>query len=189
MSKEELRKIYREKRSQLTPAEMSRLDDLLLIQFQKWPLGNIEKLMSFRPIEGKGEVNTHLITDYLSFRIPGLQIAYPVMEKSGFNFKAHLTNRHTEYKQNVFGIEEPLQSKNISPAELDAVLVPLLICDTKGARVGYGKGYYDRFLFECREDVLKIGFSFFEPVDAIDDIHQFDIPLSICVTPTRIYEF
>lgn len=189
MTKEALRKIYRDKRSQLTLAGSSRLDDLLLIQFQKYPLENIRTILSFRPIEGKGEVNTRLITDYLSFRIPDLQIAYPVMDETGSNFKAYLSDEETFFKQNRFGIEEPQQAAQASPRDLDAVLVPLLIADARGYRVGYGKGYYDRFLYECREDVLKIGFSYFEPVDVVDDIHQFDIPLSICVTPKKIYEF
>lgn len=189
MTKEELRKIYRKKRAELTPADMDRLDDLLLIRFQQWPLEPIRTLLSFRPIEGKGEMNTHLITDYLSFRIPDLRIAYPVIDKEGANFTAYLAEEQTRYKKNAFGIEEPVEAAVVDPGELDAVLVPLLISDTKGFRVGYGKGYYDRFLYNCKKGVLKIGFSYFEPVDRIDDIHQFDIPLSICVTPKMIYEF
>ena len=189
MKKEELRTIYRKKRAELTPADMNRLDDLLLIRFQQWPLEPIQTLLSFRPIEGRGEVNTHLITDYLSFRIPGLQVAFPVMDKEAVNFTPCLAEEQTRYKKNAFGIEEPFEAEAIDPMEIDAVLVPMLICDTKGYRVGYGKGYYDRFLFACREDVLKIGFAYFEPVEQIDDIHQFDIPLSLCVTPNKIYEF
>lgn len=189
MTKEALRKLYRQKRSGLKPAEMARLDDLLLIRFQQWPMENINTVLSFLPIEGKGEVNTHLITDYLAFRIPGLQLAYPVMDQSGSTFKSCLVDENTTYKTNAYGIEEPQHAALLPPADIDAVLVPQIICDLKGFRVGYGKGYYDRFLYECREDIMKIGFSYFEPVDAIDDIHQFDIPLSICVTPKKIYEF
>jgi len=68
-------------------------------------------------------------------------------------------------------------------------LIPLLAFDQHGYRVGYGKGYYDKFLSQCREDVVKIGLSFFEPVDNIDDINQFDISLNYCVTPQQVYEF
>ena len=189
MTKEELRKLYRQKRADLSPADMNKLDDLLLIRFQQWPLEPIQTLLSFRPIEGRGEINTRLITDYLYFRIPGLQVAYPVMDQEGINFTPCLADEQTRYKKNAFGIEEPFEAEVIDPIDIDAVLVPLLISDTKGFRVGYGKGYYDRFLFKCRENVLKIGFSYFEPVDRIDDIHQFDIPLSICITPKKIYEF
>ena len=75
------------------------------------------------------------------------------------------------------------------PDEIDLVLVPLLAFDQEGYRVGYGKGYYDKFLSQCREDVIKIGLSFFEPVDAISDINQFDMSLNYCVTPQQVYDF
>jgi 5-formyltetrahydrofolate cyclo-ligase len=65
----------------------------------------------------------------------------------------------------------------------------LLAFDTRGYRVGYGKGYYDRFLTECRPDVIKVGLSFFEPEKQIDDINRFDIPLNYCVTPQQVFQF
>lgn len=189
MKKEELRKIYRKKRSELLPADLNRLDDLLLIRFQQLPLIDINTVLSYRPMQDRAEINTSLLTDYMQFRIPGLQVAYPVMDRTGFNFKPYLVDEHTDFSQNTFGIEEPVNAGLVPSGALDAVLVPLLICDTNGYRVGYGKGYYDRFLSECREDILKIGLCYFDPVEPIEDIHQFDIPLSICVTPKTIYEF
>ena len=88
---------------------------------------------------------------------------------------------------NAFGIDEPADGKIISEDDIDLVLIPLLAFDENGFRAGYGKGYYDRFLARCRKDVIKIGFSFFEPVDEIEDIDQFDISLNYCVTPERLY--
>ncbi len=73
--------------------------------------------------------------------------------------------------------------------EIDLVLVPLLAFDKNGSRVGYGKGHYDKFLSQCRDDVIKIGLSFFDPADQIDDINQFDISLNYCVTPHQVFEF
>jgi 5-formyltetrahydrofolate cyclo-ligase len=67
--------------------------------------------------------------------------------------------------------------------------MPLLAFDSKGDRVGYGKGYYDRFLAACRKDVLKIGLSYFPPVSSIDDIEIFDKKLDFCITPERVYAF
>jgi 5-formyltetrahydrofolate cyclo-ligase len=55
--------------------------------------------------------------------------------------------------------------------------------------VGYGKGYYDRYLKRCAQDVVKIGFSYFDAIDAIEDINEFDVPLNYCITPMRVYEF
>jgi 5-formyltetrahydrofolate cyclo-ligase len=67
--------------------------------------------------------------------------------------------------------------------------VPLVAFDRKGFRIGYGKGYYDRYLKRCRPSIPMIGFSFFDPVERIRDINEFDVPLSLCITPSGIYEF
>jgi 5-formyltetrahydrofolate cyclo-ligase len=69
------------------------------------------------------------------------------------------------------------------------VLIPLLAFDRKGHRVGYGKGYYDRFLRTCRKDVVKIGFSYFDPVEKIEDASRYDVRLNYCITPNDIYRF
>ena len=55
--------------------------------------------------------------------------------------------------------------------------------------MGYGKGFYDVFLSECHPDTLKIGLSFFEPEEAIEDVFEQDVTLDYCITPNRVYEF
>jgi 5-formyltetrahydrofolate cyclo-ligase len=73
--------------------------------------------------------------------------------------------------------------------ELDMIFVPLLAFDTRGYRVGYGKGFYDKYLAGCSNDCIKVGFSYFGPVSSIDDHHEFDVPLDLCITPQNIYVF
>ena len=85
------------------------------------------------------------------------------------------------------GIPEPIH-KAIYQSNPDLILVPLLGFDKKGNRVGYGKGFYDRFLAKCRSDVLKVGVSFFEPTDRISDVSPFDIRLDYCITPARVWK-
>jgi 5-formyltetrahydrofolate cyclo-ligase len=68
-------------------------------------------------------------------------------------------------------------------------LVPLLAFDPKGYRVGFGRGYYDKYLSLCKPDVIKIGLSYFEPVEVIDDVQDFDVPLSYCITTDNVYAF
>ncbi len=189
MNKKELRLIYQHKRRQLSKQEIKRLDNLLLIQFQKQPLGDIQTILSFWPIDDKLEVNTHLMVDYLSFLIPGLQLGFPVIDMKNYAFKSILVDDETHYRMNAYGIAEPVSGEEIAAEEIDVVFVPLLAFDKRGFRVGYGKGFYDRFLKTCREDTLKIGFSYFEPQESIDDINEFDVPLNICITPNNIYEF
>ena len=87
------------------------------------------------------------------------------------------------------GIPEPVDGLEVPASKLDVVFVPLLAFDKKGHRVGYGGGFYDRFLKSCKKDVLKIGLSFFLPELEIEDIHSDDIPLDFCVTPGEVFRF
>ena len=82
MTKQELRKIYSEKRKSLTDSQRMKFDDLLLIQFQKLSFKNIHTVLSFWPMDDKGEMDTHLFTRYLSVIIPDVKICYPVTDTS-----------------------------------------------------------------------------------------------------------
>ena len=189
MLKKELRKKYNTQRLQLTAAERAKLDDLLLIQFQQVPLAPLHHIMSFVPIEGKREVNTFLLTDFLKFRNPGLQLCYPQTNIFQNTMQALIADDATEFDANEYGVPEPVHGQALEPQQLDLVLVPLLIFDKRGYRVGYGKGFYDRFLKDCRADCIKVGLSYFEPVDRIDDASGFDVPLNYCITPHMVYVF
>ena len=90
---------------------------------------------------------------------------------------------------NKWGIPEPLPFNLVGPEQIDAVLVPLVGFDTIGHRIGFGKGFYDRYLPLCRPDCLKIGISLFDPVDLIDEVESHDIPLDIAICPAKLYDF
>jgi 5-formyltetrahydrofolate cyclo-ligase len=190
MTKNELRHLYKERRKAIPAQERLRNDDLLLIRFQQLEISlQTSILLSYWPLQKQAEVNVHLMTDYLQFRLPELQIAYPVANFADNTMKIVLTNNETDFKKNQFGIAEPVTGEILRPADIDMVFVPLLVFDQKGYRIGYGKGFYDRFLSQCRREIIKIGFSYFEPLPAISDIHEFDVPLTIGVSPQRLYEF
>jgi 5-formyltetrahydrofolate cyclo-ligase len=189
MTKKELRNIYREKRNALTATEQAKLDDLLLIQFQKAELPFINTLLSYWPIEENKEPNAHLFTDYLEFRNPELLVAYPKTDFIINEMEAVATNEETEFIKNEQNIYEPESGNRMAPADIDMILVPLLAFDKKGYRVGYGKGFYDKYLADCRKNCIKAGFSYFDPVDEIADKDDFDVPLDLCITPQSVYVF
>ncbi len=190
MTKQALRELYKQRRAALEEKECLRLNDLLLIQFQQLEIPyDVNVLLSYWPLQQFTEVNTFLMTGYLQFRLPGLQVAYPVADFTHHTMKILLVNDDTDFKKNAYGIAEPVNGISIAPADIDMVFVPLLAFDKTGHRLGYGKGFYDRFLPACREDSMKIGFSYFEPMDAIEGISQFDVPLTTGITPDSIYEF
>lgn len=180
---------YREKRKALSPAERSKRDDLMLIQFQSVELPFIHFLLSYWPIEENNEPNTHLFADYIEFRNPELKLLYPRSDFESNRMQAIEVNADTGFKKKENSIYEPVTGSIKDAGIIDMVFVPLLACDLRGYRIGYGKGFYDRYLQQCRTDCIKVGFSYFDPVDKIDDPHKFDIPLNLCITPQNVYVF
>lgn len=189
MLKSEARKHYKRERASLQMSEQAKLDDLILIQFQKVELPQLEYVLSYWPLDTSKEINTHIVTRYLEFKNPGLQILYPKTDFIKKEMKALLTHHETIFKKNEFNIYEPEQGEEISPSQIDLVLVPLLIFDKQGHRVGYGQGFYDRYLPDCRVDCIKTGLCYFEPVEKVDDASHFDVTLNLCITPWNNYVF
>ncbi|MEO8766489.1 MAG: 5-formyltetrahydrofolate cyclo-ligase [Ginsengibacter sp.] len=189
MTKAALRKIYKEKRSRLSFVEVEKFTDLILINFQKVRLPFLTYVHTYLAAEKLGEADTSALLRYLEFKNPGLKILVPKIDIDTGDMQHVQLSKELEMVNNPFGISEPMGGEIFSTDAIDLVLVPLLAFDRHGYRVGYGKGYYDRFLSQCRQDVIKIGICFFDAEEHIDDINQFDIPLNYCVTPQQVFEF
>ncbi len=87
------------------------------------------------------------------------RILLPKINKN-FEMKFFKWNKNDVLKLNNFGIPEPLESKEIIP---NVILVPLLVFDQKKNRIGYGKGFYDRYLkknLKKGKKILTIGIAF-----------------------------
>ncbi|HMR92552.1 MAG TPA: 5-formyltetrahydrofolate cyclo-ligase [Chitinophagaceae bacterium] len=189
MLKKDARKLYREKRMQLTARERDKLDDLLLIRMQTAPIPFIQTLLSYWPITASHEPATQLFSDFLSLANPSLAVCYPRTDFTNHTMEAILTTDDTTFIQKENNLFEPDAQTVIAPEQLDMIFVPLLIFDKAGYRAGFGKGFYDRYLACCRPDCIKIGFSYFEPVERLEDRHEFDVPLNLCITPEQVYVF
>ena len=189
MIKEELRKIYKEKRKQLSHHDIEKFTDLFLINFQKADIPFITCVHTYLASPQLGEADTANIIRYLQFKNPFLKVVIPKIDIHTGVMKHYRYNEETELISNAFGIDEPKEGTIVPESEIDLVLVPLLVFDKNGYRVGYGKGYYDKFLPQCRPDVIKAGICFFDAVDSIEDINTFDIPLNFCITPSELYAF
>lgn len=189
MLKKDIRKLFREKRKALSEKERVKMDDLMLINFQSAEFPFIHSLLSYWPIEENNEPDTHLFNGFMKFKNPELRVCYPVADLTLQTMTAFVTDIDTPFIRNEWNIYEPQTEEMIDAEELDMIFIPLLAFDRQGYRVGYGKGFYDKYLAGCREDCLKIGFSYFEPVSHIDDRHEFDVPLNLCITPQNVYVF
>lgn len=187
MTKQQARDAYLQKRMLLTDGELHRMNDLLLIRFQQLGLPPVYWVHTFLPMLTSKEPDTEPLLRYLLLRHPGMQIAVPRVQGNEL-VQVHLTDE-LPLLPNRWGITEPQGGKELAAEATDLVLTPLLAFDQRGYRVGYGKGYYDRFLAKCRPDVITVGLSFFDPVPVISNTDAFDVPLKYCITPQQIYEF
>ena len=189
MHKEEARGIYKEKRKELSGPERAKSDDLMLIQFQRIEFPHIDHLLSYWPIEENNEPNTHLFNEYIEFKNPAIKFLYPITDFDKQEMEAVEVNTDTAFQKNGWNIHEPMDGTITDAMSIDMIFVPLIIFDRQGYRIGYGKGFYDRYLQRCRPDCLKVGFCYFEPIDIIESTHEFDVPLNLCITPNNAYVF
>jgi 5-formyltetrahydrofolate cyclo-ligase len=144
-------------------------------------------LHTFIPIQRFREVDTSKIYQKLWLAHPGITTAAPRMGRSAEYIESVLFNKDTEWAENRWGIREPAGGDLVETRSIDLVIVPLLCFDEGGNRVGYGKGIYDRFLAECRPDCLRVGVSYFPPVEAIDDLNETDVSIEICLMPNSVF--
>jgi 5-formyltetrahydrofolate cyclo-ligase len=188
VTKQEIRSNYLKSRLALSPDDCAifskKLCDLF---FSDLDLSHIKTLHTFLPIISKNEPDTRLIIKRLNQGFPKIRVSIPKVEND------HLINfyfeENNEFKESKWGIREPLFGEPTPSEKIDLVIVPLLAFDLKGNRLGYGKGFYDKFLSTCRPDCKKIGFSFFEPSKELIPVDQYDIPLDAVITPSRVFEF
>lgn len=188
MIKKDIRKIYAQSRRDLSEEETREMSEAIVTNFGKLALQGAQVLLSYYPIPDRNEFDVSICAQLLVLENQLLRVAWPRVLEDG-EMEAVLVEKNTLFELNRYNIPEPVGNNIIEPQLIDVVFVPLLAFDTKGYRVGYGKAFYDRFLPKCAQDVVKIGFSFFEAIESISDVNEYDVPLNYCITPTSVYEF
>lgn len=93
-------------------------------------------------------------------------------------------DNNTKYNNSSFGVSEPIG--NIYQGIIDLIIVPGVAFDSKGNRLGYGKGYYDKYL--NNKDIYKIGVCFNEQVIDNLPIDKHDIKMNLIITDEKKYE-
>jgi 5-formyltetrahydrofolate cyclo-ligase len=187
MLKSDLRKAYKILRRDLS---ITQIDDFSLAisnQLLKLAIWDYSFYHIFLTIEEQKEVNTDYILNILSGKDKNILISKSDFETG--DMIHYLLTDNTVIKKNNYNIPEPVDGIEIANDKIEVVFIPLLAFDKQGNRVGYGKGFYDRFLAECKPNTIKIGLSFFEAENEIIDVFEGDIGLDYCVTPERVYHF
>ncbi|MCH2235550.1 MAG: 5-formyltetrahydrofolate cyclo-ligase [Crocinitomicaceae bacterium] len=183
MTKKEVREKYGEKRRFIERNIVSlfsgKIREVLLENFDF----EGKNVSLFTSLESKNEVNT-----WHFFNLSKVNVYAPVMKAN--NTLQHIQiSDNTEWEENNWGIKEPVSGAQISPDKFDFVIVPLLAADKRGYRTGYGGGYYDRFLAQCPKNCVFIGVGFYDLIDEIEDVNEFDVPLHFYAQPEKLTKF
>jgi 5-formyltetrahydrofolate cyclo-ligase len=190
VTKSELRKLYLEKRNALSLEEVTEMSESIAERFfTSFNLADVSSVHCFISIPKFNEIDTSIIFERLWIDFPHIRTVVPRVDRHADVLEHLAFTRETMLTESSWGIREPAGEGRADPLEISLVLVPLLCFDKHGHRVGYGKGYYDRFLSECQPGCLKIGLGFFGPVDEISDTHAGDVRLDYAVTPAELFRF
>ena len=180
-----LRSHYKKKRLSLTKQEVDHLSQRVCKQLDKLSIWRLKHYHIFISISKYNELDTSSIINKLKSEKKII-----IVPKISNNELVHIAiNDQTEFSINEYGIKEPNNGNHFIIENLDLIFIPLLAYDLEGHRVGYGKGYYDRFLKLTKKSSLKIGLSFFDPINKIQDIDDNDVKLDYCITPTQVHKF
>ena len=187
MNKKELRTKYKALRSQLSEEDLEEMSLAIANKVLTLPVWEKTYFHVFLPIAEQKEVDTEFILHLLSGKDKEI-----VISKSDFETREmthFLLTDNTKIKKNQYHIPEPVDGLEVPTKKIDVVFVPLFAFDQTGHRAGYGKGFYDKFLKECKSETIKIGLSFFEAEEKIEDVFENDVKLDYCVTPKTVYQF
>ncbi len=187
MKKSELRKKYKELRLELSEEDIEKKSLDIANNLLRLPIWEHEFYHLFLSIAEQKEVDTEPVLHILQGK--DKNVVLPKTELKTHSLKNYLLTETTAIRKNRWNIPEPVGGIEIPAEKMDVVFVPLLAFDETGHRIGYGKGFYDKFLASCRPEVIKVGLSFFEAESPFLNVFSSDVPLDYCVSPERNYTF
>lgn len=188
MNKDAIRSLFKEKRGELSKEEIRSLSDQILAHFCEFLFSKVDigHVHLFLPIDRLNEVDTFPL--FYKLQEKDFRIYTSIVNKAKDSLDTLEITLTTRFVNDTWGIPLPAEAMRVTTENIQLILIPLLAYDTRGYRLGYGKGYYDKYLSEMDRKVLKLGLSFFEPMDRIPE-ETHDIPLDLCITPNGIRNF
>jgi len=180
MTKLEARKKYKSLRMQLTEDEVNKYSRSVCMQLNGL-VSNFQVLHVFFPIKRLKEID---LGDFINHCYAERKtVCTSVSDFKSTTMKTIKITENTDFQTNNWGIPEPVNGEKIENSKIQAVIIPLLYSDYKGNRIGYGKGFYDRFLAQCSESITKIGVNYFPPNEEITDALAHDIRIDQLIIP------
>jgi 5-formyltetrahydrofolate cyclo-ligase len=180
-TKKEIRTQYRRLRDSVDEVTRKHWNLQMSAVFQTSHELKAKTIFTFMPIGSEPDILHALLSS-------GAVVCVPKVSGSNMNFFA--IDRHTKFDINSLGIPEPISNKLIEPDEDNSIIfVPALAVDKHGHRIGYGKGFYDRYL-ECFPNITAVGIAYEICIyDSTLSIEAHDKPLNGILTEKSVTWF
>jgi 5-formyltetrahydrofolate cyclo-ligase len=183
--KEKVRRYYLNRRKKMSPDEIEVLSKSILQHLMGWePVLSTDTVHCFMSISENREVDTGPIIQWLINQ--NKRVIIPKSVKKTRELEHIVFHGQDQLEVNEWGIPEPAGGERVSVSDLDLILVPMIAADKNKNRLGYGLGFYDRFLADVR--ALKVGLLFEnclsnEPLP----VDKYDVQLDYLITEKGIY--
>lgn len=181
--KEKQRRRYLRIRRSIPADEYEQYSERIIGRLREWsPFKQAEKIHCYVSLNERGEVNT---SDLIREMDKGAkQVIVPVTDFDTGTLKHIELTGFEDLRPNRWGVPEPETGREVSPGELDLVIVPMVAGDLQRNRLGYGKGFYDRFLSEV--ECPAAGLVFERCLADELPVEPFDVRLDVLITEERI---
>lgn len=181
MTKQEFRNKYKAIRAQAASGAVRGAQGALLVQTSAYREADVVMTyMSFGSEADTLALARRVLAD-------GKRLCVPVCEAETHTITpAAVTDLDGELRPGHYGILEPVHVEPVNIAEISLVVVPGLAFDREGYRVGYGGGYYDRFLPRLPHGAVTAGFTYDACVTDCVPRDAYDMPVDMVITQSGI---
>lgn len=181
--KNEIRRQNKEERSQLTVKEVNAKS----LCAEKIFLANriykdAKTIMLYMPL-GKETKTEEIIKAAFNDE---KKVVFPVTDKATGMITPYYAHKDTKFEKGAFSISEPVGTEVANISDIDVFVVPGIAFNKKGARVGFGKGCYDRLLQDCKG--IKVGFCYDFQICEQIRADEHDIAMDYIVTENRFID-
>ena len=174
-TKQELRKFAKNVRKTLNTEVIS--EQILQIFLSSEIYNKAKNIAAYYPYNNELNIIKLFKDNNKSFYLPKM--------KKNDNMTFHPYKENDTLIKNSFNISEPVTDA-VSPDIIDLMILPALMCDKKGFRLGYGKGCYDKFLSQQNFNGIKVVFIPDELLVNSLPTDEYDIPVDFIVTQTKV---
>lgn len=135
----------------------------------------------------RSEVETLPLIEH--FLAAGKTVSVPLtLRKEGRLLAVRITDPANQLRSGCFGILEPDKEQAVRPAEIDLALIPGSVFDRFGGRLGYGGGFYDRFLSQDAPQALRVALAYAMQLIEQAPLETHDQLMDILVTEEQLYD-